>query len=194
MRDDKCDRELNAALAKYAAVEPRHGLEERILANLRARRERRVTPNWRGRSFGLAGAALAILAASALWHGATTATRVTQRSAITSQQEVASSAGTAAASAKREDNLKSQMPKSKEQKRTQTFAEVEQRPVNDAPKLEQFPAPQPLSEQEELLVRFVQEDPRDAALVAEARTEQLAREEEAIQALSGKEDSEPQAQ
>src|SRR4051812_37974265 len=30
------DRELDAALAKYAAVEPRPGMEDRILANLRA--------------------------------------------------------------------------------------------------------------------------------------------------------------
>ena len=31
------DDQLEAALAKYAAVEPRTGLEERILANLKSR-------------------------------------------------------------------------------------------------------------------------------------------------------------
>ena len=36
---DALDRELNSALAKYATVEPRLGLEDRVLANLRAERE-----------------------------------------------------------------------------------------------------------------------------------------------------------
>ncbi len=34
---DELDRMLDAALAKYAAAEPRAGLEARVLANLRAR-------------------------------------------------------------------------------------------------------------------------------------------------------------
>ena len=38
---DPLDRDLDAALAKYAAVEPRAGLEDRVLANLRAERGQR---------------------------------------------------------------------------------------------------------------------------------------------------------
>src|SRR5690349_18066034 len=36
------EREMDAALARYAAAEPRAGLEGRVLANLRAERGRRV--------------------------------------------------------------------------------------------------------------------------------------------------------
>ena len=39
-KQDEFDRMLDAALAKYAAVEPRTGLEERVLANLRAEQAR----------------------------------------------------------------------------------------------------------------------------------------------------------
>src|ERR1700693_710302 len=40
------DRELNAALAKFTAVEPRAGLEERVLANLRAEQEQAAERSW----------------------------------------------------------------------------------------------------------------------------------------------------
>ena len=42
-----------------------------------------------------------------------------------------------------------------------------------APKLEQFPSPQPLSEQEKLLQNYVAENPEQAVLLARARTEAL---------------------
>jgi hypothetical protein len=182
MRDDNFDRELDAALAKYAAVEPRDGLEERVLANLRARREHGVSPNWRPWSLAVAGVAVAIFAAVAFWHGATTK-GVTRRPATTSQRPAALMP--APEPAEDENNLKSQMPKLKEQRMPRKYALVERIPAGNTPKLEQFPAPEPLSEQEELLVRFVQDDPRDAALVAEARTEELSREEDELRALSG---------
>ena len=37
-KQDELDRALDAALAKYAAAEPRSGLEDRVLANLRVER------------------------------------------------------------------------------------------------------------------------------------------------------------
>jgi hypothetical protein len=45
------------------------------------------------------------------------------------------------------------------------------------PKLEQFPAPQPLSEQEKLLQAYVAKYPEQAGLVARARTEELRQEQ-----------------
>jgi len=38
-----------------------------------------------------------------------------------------------------------------------------------SPKLSQFPSPQPLSEQERLLVRYVTDFPQEAAMVAKAQ-------------------------
>ena len=58
-REDELDRMLNAALAKYAAVEPRAGLEDRILAKLRADEEPSVGRAWW--QWGLAGAVAVIV-------------------------------------------------------------------------------------------------------------------------------------
>ena len=61
-----------------------------------------------------------------------------------------------------------------------------------APKLEQFPSPQPLSEQEKILARYVNTYPEHAALIAQARTEELRRdsaEEMGEAGLAGNENS-----
>ena len=60
---DDLDRGLDGALAKYAAVEPRQGLEERILANLRSHQTRAADRVWWRR--GLAGALAAVVAVAA---------------------------------------------------------------------------------------------------------------------------------
>jgi hypothetical protein len=58
--------------------------------------------------------------------------------------------------------------------------------VADAiPKLDQFPSPHPLSEQEELLQRYVAENPERAVLVARARMEVQERDLEEMKALPG---------
>jgi hypothetical protein len=54
------------------------------------------------------------------------------------------------------------------------------RPVavsNAHPKLDQFPSPQPLSEQEKILASYVQEYPENAVLLARARTEALRKDQ-----------------
>jgi len=45
------------------------------------------------------------------------------------------------------------------------------------PRLEQFPAPQPMSEQEKMLANYVAEDPERAVLLARAQAEALRRDE-----------------
>ena len=40
------DRELDAALAQYGAGEPRAGLEQRVLTNLRAERKKIASRTW----------------------------------------------------------------------------------------------------------------------------------------------------
>jgi hypothetical protein len=46
------------------------------------------------------------------------------------------------------------------------------------PKLDSFPSPLPLSEQEIILASYVAEDPEQAALVAEARMDALRQQDE----------------
>ena len=47
-----------------------------------------------------------------------------------------------------------------------------------------FPAPEPLSEQEKLLVRYVEQSPKDAVLVAEAMNLESQRELDEMKALN----------
>jgi hypothetical protein len=51
--------------------------------------------------------------------------------------------------------------------------------------LDQFPSPQPLSEQEKILANYVAKYPEHAALIAEARMEALRRDEEERAADAG---------
>jgi hypothetical protein len=46
------------------------------------------------------------------------------------------------------------------------------------PKLDQFPSPRPLSEQEQILANYVAEYPETAALIAQLRTEEREKERE----------------
>jgi hypothetical protein len=64
-KQDEFDRMLDAALAKYAAVEPRTGLEERVLANLRAEQARVPDQAW-WRWSAIAAVAAVVVVAVAL--------------------------------------------------------------------------------------------------------------------------------
>jgi hypothetical protein len=189
MRDDNFERQLETALTKYAAVEPRPGLEQRVLANLRADREHGLEPAWWTWPVAvLAGLAGAILCAVALRHGAKTKqfARVPTMEARSERAPVVS--GTEAY----KGNLKSQISDFKERQKHGTKIRVERTLADDLPKLEQFPAPEPLTEQEKSLIRFAQEDAVDAALVAEARAEQLQQQRDEMKAMGFNVDSERQ--
>src|ERR1700685_4814875 len=64
-KPDEFDRMLDAALAKYAAVERRTGLEERVLASLRAAQARVLDHTWWHWS-AIAAVAAVVVAAVAL--------------------------------------------------------------------------------------------------------------------------------
>ena len=165
------DHELDAALAKYAAVEPRAGLEERVLANLRAERGRtpkRTRWSW---SVASAAAAVVVIVMMALlwrinlrhrpviaWHPATKAPSVEQpRTRLASNSE------------RNGSHMSTHGPATRgalHPARTVAGAVA-------APKLDQFPSPQPLSEQEKLLARYVEQYPEHSALLARAQTEAL---------------------
>jgi len=192
MQDENSDRDLDAALATYATIEPRAGLEQRVLANLRGERQRLAARGWR-RWPALVALAVAVLIAvvSASWRITSKAFNAATASGSASREGVANDSrpGVAARSNVGKPALESGSLHERAQStghakgavanhlgahespQTETAAEA-------APKLERFPAPEPLSEQEKLLVRFVEDNPQDAALVAEARAEQLQREDE----------------
>ena len=67
LKDDVLDRQLDAALSKFAAVEPRAGLEARVLANLRIERERATRHSWWRWPAEAALAAVIAVAVSLVW-------------------------------------------------------------------------------------------------------------------------------
>jgi hypothetical protein len=171
MRDEhdnpSADRWLDAALKQYGEAQPRAGLENRVLASLEAERERRRSSLWWWRP---AAAAVTIgLLAGGTWllrrsPDVTGITISNQATVIPNSRQpespIASSVGSRAIA---------QMP-------VRRRAENHIDPRASAPRLEQFPAPAPLSEQEEMLAQYVREHRREATVVARARAELLKQE------------------
>jgi hypothetical protein len=157
-REDPLDRVLGAALANYASVEPRAGLDERILANLRAERARVPERLWW--RWGWAAAVLVIGAALA-WRTAKPSHPVVMNRPAETQPAPTQAPQSANA---RAETLPARVRPRRKQNRRPTSAKL----AAD-PKLDVFPSPQPLSEQELALARYVRNFPSDAKLVAQAQ-------------------------
>jgi len=162
------DRVLDAALAKYAAVEPRAGLEERVLANLRAQPSHSRIHNWWHWSALAAVAAVIVIAVALAWRSGRPAHPVT--------------AGPPSIATPAPNEPGRQFVGNSAENRTQPqgHAPVQTaRPHRPAPavvasaepKLDQFPSPQPLSEEELALARYAQSFPKEATLIAQAQQE-----------------------
>jgi|SRR5271155_212530 len=160
------DRELDAALAKFTAAEPRTGLEDRILANLRAQ-QAQVTrrPWWRWPA--LAALTVAIMVTVFLaWRSERPVQKIASNPSTT--KPIDGHAGT-------QTNRRGS---GTTQPATGSRRPLKPRPVSHpvqvaspAPKLDQFPSPQPLSEQERILAGYIANYPEQAALVAQARAD-----------------------
>ena len=166
-RSDALDCELDTALAKYATVEPRTGLEERVLANLHAEHEQLAQRSWWGWIVvGTLAVGIIIVAAMLSWKPANNAGKhhppiEAPRAAGTQIARNGETNGT---------GPRTRMPGKRSSvhlRRTEKAAE---------PKLDVFPSPLPLSEQEKMLASYVAEYPKEAALIAQLRTEALQRE------------------
>jgi hypothetical protein len=157
-RKDELVLSLDTALANYAAVEPRAGLDERVLANLRAERARAPESSWW--RWGFAAAVLLIGAALA-WRTAHPSHPVLVNRPVETQPAPTQSRETANAGAK---TIPERVPPRRKQNRLPISTKL----AAD-PKLDVFPSPQPLSEQELALARYVRNFPRDAKLVAQAQ-------------------------
>jgi hypothetical protein len=188
-RQRDIDRWLDSALSQFGKAEPRAGLESRVLANLQAERNRIAS----GRRWWWAlGAATALAAVVlAVWVGESARERNLGSTAGNStrhreEARVSIQPGPAPQTA---------APKVAASQVARPAREVAQRrPANrpirhvaGTPKLAQFPSPQPLSEQEQILMSYVAQYPETAALVAQAGAEALQRdrEEEAAEAAAG---------
>ncbi len=177
---DEVDRGLDAALAKYAAAEPREGLEGRILANLRA--ERAQAPQgawWQWRIAGVLTAAIVVALALAWRSGNPSPPVIANHPSATvpDVEHVRSNGGL-------EPDEGIGPPPAVHPAIRHGMHHVSVTAIATAnPKLDQFPSPQPMSEQEELLQRYVAENPERAVLVARARMELLEQDLEEMMAF-----------
>lgn len=156
-KQNELDRELDAALAKYTAVDPRVGLEQRVLAALRADQAVREQLWWRWIVAG-ALAAVVVVALAVAWRSGRPHAPVIANHHPPATPSVQQS-GTRIAS---NSGAIRRAPVRRSQPKVDKAAN---------PKLDQFPSPRPLSEQEQLLVRYVHEFPEEAVLIAKAQAE-----------------------
>jgi hypothetical protein len=168
MKRDELDRVLDAALAKYAAAQPRQGLEERVLANLRADRAKVPYRAWWHWSVMALTAAIVIVAITFAWRSGErphplVADHLLIRTPSVEQPGPRVAAKTGA------NNVHPEAPSPATRRATHRARREVAAAAN--PKLDQFPSRQPLSEQELALARYVSEFPQEATLIARAQEE-----------------------
>ena len=182
-RGDELDRVLDAALAKYTAVEPRTGLEERVLANLRSAAPLANGAWWRW-SLAVAAAAVLLIAITLAWRS-----RAPSRPAIANHPTSTEHRNAAPEKdvAQHDTNA---IPRPRIARRTHALGSASV--VAAVPKLDQFPSPHPLSEQEQILAAYVAQFHDEAVLVARARTEAMERDREQEMREAGSDGSDSQ--
>jgi hypothetical protein len=174
-RDDKerlLDQYIDSALAKYGRAEPRPGIETRIIAGLRAEEARSVlTHRWKWMVL-TACSALAISAFIAIHFNAGRS----HKPVIAVQQTVGSH-GVPRVGSEGSPHLGGQEAGlATPSRRVTRHRSAGTSEATELAKLNQFPSPAPLSEQEQILTRYVSEHRRQAVMLARAQTDLFDRE------------------
>jgi hypothetical protein len=162
---------LESALGQYAKAEPRAGLEGRILANLQTERRRIAERNrWWWTSVGTVAAVAAV--ALAVWLGHAPSTRTPNEAGHTATNDAGRETGPSVS-----PEVHPPTQRATKACGATGLCPVQPRRSDGAkhqsatPRLDQFPAPAPLSDQEKLLARYVEQFPQRAALIARAQTD-----------------------
>jgi hypothetical protein len=153
---------LDAAMKQYGEAEPRPGLENRVLATLHAEQARLSSRPWRWRPAAAAVTIVVLTVAGFLLRRRPAGVTISNQAAVaigTREPEPP------VASAVRPHT------EPKHSARSRLGSHIAH--PSSVPRLEQFPAPAPLSEQEEMLARYVREHRQEATMVAKARAELL---------------------
>jgi hypothetical protein len=170
-RDREIEEWLDVALGQYSKVDARAGLESRVLANLRSERSHLAARHsWR---WAAGTVAMAVAIVVAVWLGDSTtgpAPTIVRKPTVTHQESAGVSKPLIGAP-QRDRRLKEAHRSRVEMQLGRDSAPVK------APRLEQFPSPAPLNEQEQMLARYVEEFPKKAALVARAQADLRQQEE-----------------
>jgi len=168
---DQLDRMLDAALARYAAVAPRPGLQERILANLHSRQIRSGRAWWQW-SIVAAVVAVVIVGLALSWRSSQRSHPLLVNHPVTATRDLEQSGSEVSPKGTRVAIPGGHAPV---HKRTKVLSRtIETASAN--PKLDQFPSPQPQTEQEMALARYVAQFHEEAVLMVRARTAASKRE------------------
>jgi len=156
----RLDRWLDGALQQYGRVEPRAGLERRILANLESAAQNRTIGRRWWWTFGLA--ALMACIAVTVWVGVDLPHSTKKTVATAHPANVGASTNGSQFAPPQVAAVPHHVKRHFMRPRIEAAKE---------PRLEQFPSARPLTEQEQLLSRYVREFPEQAVLVAQAQAE-----------------------
>lgn len=161
---DELDQILDNALAKYAAVEPRSGLEDRILSHLKSPGTSATGVAWWRWAATFAAALVVMILV--LWGVEKYNPQRMVRRPAGSQEQTPSQVVTNHAPV---IPARPMAPVTVRRARKHTSTQVAV--VAAGPKLDQFPSPQPLSEEELALVRYVHSFPKEAKMIAQTQEE-----------------------
>jgi hypothetical protein len=161
-RPDAFDHALDETLANYAKAEPRQGLENRIMARIKAEQEHVRVGLWWGWP---AGAFVVLSIILAIF--------IPLKSSRPKHDVAAALAKPGFVMS--EPRSRTALPSIKTESFTQTGPRQRRRTAPRLPKLEQFPSPEPLSEQEKVLADYVARFRDEAVVIARVNTEELLR-------------------
>jgi hypothetical protein len=171
--NDRFDQWLDSALKEYGNVHPRVGLESRIVNSLEARGRLVIRRRW---TLGIVATAATVLALT-IWVG----------SPRHSGGRIAYSAGASIGTRPKRHELAMAQPSLVNTPRRRARHQLGKSPrtvnrvlTTKEPRLEQFPSPRPLSEQEQLLAAYVTQFHERAVLMARAQTELRKQEQQEI--------------
>jgi hypothetical protein len=164
-KDKQMDEMLDSLLANYSSAEPRPGLENRILAHLRAAAEKKASEGWwKLKWFWVGAVAAAIIIAALLINGrqhvATPTNVVVKNSQPVLHPEIQPNVPVAGREIAKIHRRKPSQP---------TLLQNATLALNQRPAV--FPTPTPLSEQEKLLLRYLAGTPREE-MIAQSRSDE----------------------
>jgi hypothetical protein len=175
MRPDRqrMEERLDEALKRYGEVEPRSGLERRVFARLQAERAKSAGNRW---WLPVTAAAAGIAAIGGAVVLGVRPDHAPVRSKIVATKNNPALAGGARPGL--DPQIQARVTPRPRTRRAAVIPDphAAERRDRTAPRLDRFPSPMPLSEQEQLLADYVQDFGREATLLARAQTQ--LREEE----------------